>query len=228
MSLWGKFLDLLFPPKCAFCAALLQDGERDVCAACESALPYVEEGLVLRAYPFGSCAVTFYYEGAVRQGIHGLKFHGRRASAAVFARYMAQTAAEHLGGAFDAVTFVPVSEQRLRRRGYDQSRLLSEAMAALWGARAEAVLEKTRDNPAQSGMKDAEARRRNVRDIYRVWDAAQVRGRRFLLVDDVVTTGSTLGACADALRSAGAAGVVCCALATPREGERGDSGAENP
>ena len=117
MSLWEKLLNLLFPPKCAFCGALLQDGEKGVCAACEKALPYVEEGQILRALSFGPCAVTFYYEDMVRQGIHGLKFHGRRASAAVFARYMAQTAAEHLAGTFDAVTFVPVSDRRLKQRG---------------------------------------------------------------------------------------------------------------
>ena len=61
MSLWEKLLDLLFPPKCAFCGALLQDGEKGVCAACEKALPYVEEGQILRALSFGPCAVTFYY-----------------------------------------------------------------------------------------------------------------------------------------------------------------------
>ena len=220
MSLWEKFLDLLFPPRCAFCGGLL-DGEQDgVCAACGAALPYLEEGLVLRALDFGPCAAVFRYEGAVRQGVHGLKFQGRRQSAAVFARYMAQTAAEHFSGQFDAVTFVPVSEKRRKQRGYDQARLLAQAMAALWGAEAEAVLEKVRDNPAQSGLPDARARRENVRDAYRVKPGAAVKGRRFLLVDDVVTTGSTMSACAAALLAAGAAGVTGCALASPGEEER--------
>ncbi len=222
MSLWEKLLNLLFPPKCAFCGALLQDGEKGVCAACEKALPYVEEGQILRALSFGPCAVTFYYEDMVRQGIHGLKFHGRRASAAVFARYMAQTAAEHLAGTFDAVTFVPVSARRLKQRGYDQSRLLAEGMAALWDTKAEAVLEKVRDNPAQSGLSDAGARRDNVRGVYRIREGAQVAGKRFLLVDDVLTTGSTLSECAATLLAAGAASVVSCALATP--GARENSG----
>ena len=220
MSLWGKLLDLLFPPRCAFCGALL-DGEDGVCPACEAALRGLE-GPGLRALDFGPCAAAFYYEGMVRQGIHGLKFQGRRQSAAVFARYMAEIAAEHFSGQFDAVTFVPVSEQRLRQRGYDQSRLLSEAMAALWDTQAEAVLEKVRDNPAQSGLSGAGARRDNVRGVYRIREGAQVAGKRFLLVDDVLTTGSTLSECAATLLAAGAAGVVSCALATP--GARENSG----
>ena len=224
MSLWSKFLDLLFPPRCAFCGALL-DGENGVCPACEAALRGLE-GPGLRALDFGPCAAAFYYEGMVRQGVHGLKFQGRRQSAAVFARYMAETAAEHFSGQFDAVTFVPVSEKRRKQRGYDQARLLSEAMAALWGVEAEAVLEKIRDNPAQSGLADARARRENVRDAYRVKPGAAVKGRRFLLVDDVVTTGSTMSACAAALRSAGAAGVAGCALASTGAGRTAGGTAE--
>ena len=222
MSLWSAFLDLLFPPRCAFCGALLDGEKGGVCAACEAALPWAEEGLACRALDFGPCAVAFCYEDMVRAGVHGLKFHGRQASAAVFARYMAQTAAEHLAGTFDAVTFVPVSARRLKQRGYDQSRLLAEGMAALWDTKAEAVLEKVRDNPAQSGLSDAGARRDNVRGVYRIREGAQVAGKRFLLVDDVLTTGSTLSECAATLTAAGAAGVVSCALATP--GARENSG----
>ena len=85
MSLWSKFLDLLFPPRCAFCGGLLDGEAGGVCAGCEKALPYVEEGQSLRALDFGPCAAAFYYEGMVRQGVHGLKFQGRRQSAAVFA-----------------------------------------------------------------------------------------------------------------------------------------------
>ena len=219
MSLWSKFLDLLFPPRCAFCGALLDGEKGGVCAACEAALPWAEEGLACRALDFGQCAVAFCYEDMVRAGVHGLKFHGRRTAAVVFARYMAQAAAEHLSGQFDAVTFVPVSKQRLKRRGYDQSRLLAEAMASIWGVTAEAALEKVRDNPAQSGLLDAAARRENVQGAYRVRAGVSVAGRRFLLVDDVVTTGSTMSACAAALLAAGAAGVVGCALAAPRTGK---------
>lgn len=209
------FLDLLFPPKCAFCGRLLDGEPSGICRRCEKELPYAEGADALRTGAFGRCAAAFYYEGAVKEGIHSLKFGGRSSAARAFAPYLAAAAAEHFAGEFDAVTYVPVSARRLRQRGYDQSRLLAEAAAALWQAPAERTLEKTRDNPAQSTL-SAEERRANVENAYAPAEGADIAGRRFLLIDDVLTTGSTLAACADTLRRAGAAGVVCAALATPR------------
>ena len=77
---------------------------------------------------------------------------------------------------------------------------------------------KVRHTKAQSSLKDAAARRQNIDGAYTVLSAERVIGRRFLLVDDVVTTGSTMAAAAEALRSAGAASVVCAALAAPDQG----------
>ena len=218
---WVRWaLDLLFPPRCAFCGGLLDDGEAGTCGRCAAALPRIDDAHVLRAGAFGCCAVPFWYEDMVRQGIHGLKFRGRRASAAVFAAYMAQAAAEHLGGQFDLVTYVPVSPRRLRRRGYDQSRLLAEEMGKIWGVRAVPTLRKVRENAVQSGLHHPEERRANVLGAYEALDPEQVAGRRFLLVDDVLTTGATLSACRDTLLLAGAQAVVCAALATPPPRER--------
>ena len=73
------------------------------------------------------------------------------------------------------------------------------------------------DNPAQSGLKDASARRANVLGVYEAADPAVISGRKVLLIDDVCTTGATLTECARVLRDAGAAEVVCAALALARE-----------
>ena len=124
-----------------------------------------------------------------------------------------RTAAEYLAGEFDAVTFVPVSLRRNFERGFDQARLLAEEAANIWGVKAEAVLRKDRHTRAQSSLQDAALRKTNVKGAYRVPHPERVRGRRFLLIDDVCTTGSTLSAAADALLEAGAAGVVCAVLA---------------
>ena len=108
----AALLDLLFPPKCAFCGRLLER-PGDVCEACEKDLPYREEGKILSAigeegFP---CAVALYYDGMVRSGVRALKFGKKSWRAGVFARYVAQTVAEQLGGDFDAVTFVPPPEE---------------------------------------------------------------------------------------------------------------------
>ena len=113
------------------------------------------------------------------------------------------------------VTWVPVSRHRLRKRGYDQAELLARAACRVWSVKPERLLRKVQDNPAQSGLTEAAARRANVLGVYRAPDAAA--GLRVLLADDVVTTGSTLSECARTLLTAGAAEVVCVTLAQARK-----------
>jgi len=217
MKLWNQLLDLLFPPKCAFCKSVLKDGDEELCDKCKKDLPFIDDPHVIHKGDYGRCAVTFYYEEMVKTGIHGLKFGGRQHCVAHFARYMAQTVAEHLSGEFDAVTFVPVSAKRLRERGYDQSALLAEEMAKIWGVEVLPTLKKIRHTKAQSSIAAPEERRANVLGAYAPLETAEIEGKRLLLVDDVLTTGSTMSACASVLRRAGAAGVVCATLAAPRK-----------
>lgn len=207
-------LDLLFPPRCAFCGQLL-GAPGDVCGSCEEALPRRTGGAVLRfvgerGYP---CAVALYYDRPVSLGVKALKFGKKSWRATVFARYVAQAAEEALAGQFDEITFVPVSWRRNFSRGFDQARLLAQETARLWGVRAVPTLRKIRHNRAQSSLLDPRLRAQNVQNAYAVPHPQRVRGRRFLLIDDVCTTGSTLAAAADALLDAGAAGVVCATLA---------------
>ena len=113
----------------------------------------------------------------------------------------------------NAVTFVPVSWRRNYARGFDQARLLAEETAKIWGVRAEPTLRKIRHTKAQSSLEDPALRTGNVKGAYAVPRPDRVRGRRLLLIDDVCTTGSTMAAAAEALLEAGAASVVCAALA---------------
>lgn len=210
-------LDLLFPPKCAFCGKLLETSG-DTCPSCAAALPFREEENILTAIGESRrlCARTFYYESPVQDGVKALKFGKKSWRAKVFARYIAQTAAEQFSGEFDAVTYVPVSRRRNFARGFDQARLLAAETAKHWDKPAEPTLRKLRHTKAQSSLSDPNARKRNVKDAYAVLPRSQVEGRRFLLIDDVCTTGSTLSAAADALTAAGAAQVVCAVLAGGR------------
>ena len=114
------------------------------------------------------------------------------------------------------MTWVPVGPRRRRQRGYDQARLLAEAACRLWDVRAEELLRKPVDNSPQSEIKDPAARRANVLGAYRVCCQADLlRGKRVLLVDDILTTGSTLSECARMLKAAGTLRVYgLCAAAT--------------
>ena len=130
---------------------------------------------------------------------------------------MAQCVQDHLAGRYDLITWVPLSRARLRQRGYDQAMLLASAAALELDDVAAETLCKVRDTEAQSGLgKNDASRRANVLSAYQVTDPALVEGRRVLLIDDIVTTGSTLSECARVLRTAGATDVVCAALARSR------------
>ena len=209
MNLLSSFLDLLFPPKCPFCGKILD--APGICPACASALPWVPDGETVRELPGGvRCAAPLWYGGLAREGLLRFKFQGRSAAARPLGELIAQCAAEHFSGEFDTVAWVPVSRKRLRQRGYDQAELLARSACRLWGVQPEKLLEKQRDNPAQSGLESAAARRENVAGVYQARNAA---GKRVLLIDDICTTGSTLAACAQALTEAGAERVVCAAVA---------------
>jgi ComF family protein len=214
MKVWDALLNLLFPPKCPFCGRVLDAPA--VCDDCDRSLPWTKEAESERKLAGGlRVAAPLWYEDAAREGLLRLKFHGSAAAAAPLGEVVARCAAERFGGEFDTVTWVPVSRKRLRKRGYDQSELLARAACRLWDVKPVRLLVKPIDNPAQSGIHDAAARRANVLGVYdAVGDAA---GKRILLVDDICTTGATLAECARVLRDAGADRVVCVAAAFTRE-----------
>ena len=208
-----SLLGVFFPRKCPFCGKLT--GKALLCGECETSLPRCEE--IRQGADFGRCTAPLYYEGPVRDAILAFKFKGKLGGLDAFGRLMAQTAAERYSGEFDAITWVPVSQKRLKKRGYDQARYLTASMCVDWHVAPLETLRKVTDNPPQSGLDDAAARRANVLGVYEAVSPKQFAGKRLLLVDDICTTGSTLGECARVLKAAGAADVMCLTLAMVRE-----------
>ena len=208
-----NLLGVFFPRKCPFCGKLT--GKRLLCETCGAALPRCEE--VRQGADFGRCTAPLYYEGPVRDAILAFKFKAKLGGLDAFGRLMAQTAAERYSGEFDAITWVPVSKKRLKKRGFDQARYLTASMCVDWHVAPLETLRKMTDNPPQSGLEDAAARRANVLGVYEAVSPEQFAGKRLLLVDDICTTGSTLGECARVLKAAGAAEVLCLTLAMVRE-----------
>ena len=213
-TLIDKLLDLLFPPKCPFCRNLLEQEEREfgVCEKCrEHNRTYAECKKEVSGCE--ECLAPLWYQGLVKDSVHRYKFSGKSVYAKAYAHLMTECLTEYLEGEWDVITWVPLSKKRLRERGYDQARLLAEAIAAELGTGTLSLLRKDIHTGAQSLLKDASARRANVVGAYSVPDAGLVQGKRVLLVDDVVTTGATLSECAVTLLSAGAAEVRAVTLA---------------
>ena len=211
-------LDLLFPPRCPFCHRVVPVERSGFCAQCQKTLPWTQEAETEQiGETFRVCVSPLWYEGDVRESFPRYKFKGRQGYAKVYGTLMAQCVQDHLAGQYDGITWVPLSEERRRERGYDQAMLLALAVALQLNDVAVETLKKRRNAQAQSSLHDAAARRENVRDNYEVTDPELVEGKRILLIDDVVTTGATLSECAETLKKAGAADVVCATLARTRK-----------
>lgn len=211
MSRFASLLRLLYPPKCPFCRKLSPGDAPALCKSCRTLLPWTEG--VFRGHGFSRGVYTLHYKDAVRESLLRYKFQGCSAYAAVYGELLAETVAERLSGAFDLVSYVPVSRRTRRVRGYDQAQLLAQSVAAVYGVEAVPTLRKIRNNRRQSTLRDAKARIENVRDVYAAVAPENFAGKRVLLIDDIVTTGATLSAAALTLQAAGAADVVCASLA---------------
>ena len=110
----------------------------------------------------GACLAPLKYEGIVREALLNYKFHAGQSRCTGFGDVLAQAAAEHFGGEFDLVTYVPVSKKRKQERGYDQSYLLARETCRHWSVAPETLLQKTKDNVAQSSLSSREERQKNV------------------------------------------------------------------
>ena len=159
---------------------------------------------------------VWYYEGAVRRSLLRYKFHGARSYADCYGRMLAMKTQQNWPEGVDVLTWVPVSTLRKLRRGYDQVELLAEAVGSELGLTPVRVLKKIRHNKPQSGIVGQAQRKANVLGVYRVIAPELIRGKRILLLDDIVTTGATVGECARVLLTAGASEVYCGAVAAVR------------
>ena len=218
MKLFAWLLDLIYPPKCAFCRKLLRKDETDLCGKCRKGLPEVK-GSIKRGESYRQCWPVYYYEGNVAESVRRFKFSGMQQYARVYGRLIAMVLLRNRVE-FDVLTWVPISKERLKERGYEQTKLIAETVAAELGTTCVQTLKKVRDNPPQSLQKTAANRRGNVLNAYQAVHPERFSGKRVLLIDDIVTTGATLSECSKTLRMAGAEQVECATLAAAQESDK--------
>jgi len=213
MGFISTLLDLLFPPKCVFCSRVLHKANEGWCDNCTESLPYADNLGKQDGDFFDFCLSPLYYTGVVRRSVLRYKFKNASHYAEMYSRLLAECIRECPDMIYDIISWVPLSSKRERKRGYDQAMLLAMATALELDDIAVETLKKTRDVQAQSELGDKKERSANISGAYNAADPEIISGKRVLLIDDVVTTCSTLDECARVLLSAGAAGVVCAALA---------------
>lgn len=201
-------LELLFPPECTACGQL---GREPFCVLCEEAT----EGATVCDPVEGidRIAARFVYGGAVVLAVQRLKYEER----ADLGRSLGKALRDSLTSLdeFDLAVPVPLSSGRLKKRGYNQASILLKAA----GLRpCHPALRRLKENAPQVGQ-GRQDRLENLKGAFQGHESL-VRGKRVLLVDDVLTTGATASACADALREAGAVGVQLLVLAWTDGGGR--------
>ena len=227
-------LNALLPPRCLRCGTSV-DRPGALCGDCWEAIRFLAPPMcVTCGYPFelspaespicGACAkrppafdrarAVMAYDDASRDLILGFKHADRTEGASAYAGWMLRAGADILPDA-ELVVPVPLHPWRLLRRRYNQAALLAQALGKRTGtAVAPDILVRRRNTVSQGRMSTA-GRWRNVQGAFAVRPRGESRiaGRRVLLIDDVLTTGATLEACARACRRAGAAGVDVLTLA---------------
>jgi ComF family protein len=212
MRLFQWLMDWLFPDKCILCGRVLEREELDLCRECRIDGPECPISKI--KYPYiDQWIALWYYEGNVRQSLLRYKFHNRRSYAAGYGRLLGMKLMKEDALDFDVLTWVPISNRRLRQRGYDQVALLAEKLGETLQIEAVKTLAKIRDNPKQSQIVGIAQRRANVLGAYEVIDPSLVSGKRVLLLDDILTTGATACECARVLLTAGATEVQFAAIA---------------
>ena len=204
---------LLFPPKCKFCQKILSSTETDLCLPCRTNAPVF--GKPKRNFQLiAQWTAVWYYRDGVRNSIRRFKFHNARSYANFYAKMIAlRLKSQPFNGAVDVITWVPVSKRRRLHRGYDQAQLLAKALAKELDIPAVRGLKKIRHTRAQSGIKEASARRANVFNSYKGINSSDLADKRVLLVDDIITTGATASECAKMLHVSGATHIYLAAIA---------------
>lgn len=235
LPLLKALVDFLFPPLCHICRTFIPDaGPLHICPSCREQLrpishplcqvcgiPFIGAG---SDHPCGDCLkktpafdvarAGFVYEGHCRELIHAFKYqnkhHLRRPLALLVLESLTEFTAAHRP---DVIVPVPLHVKRLRSRGFNQAVLLGELLAVEWQLPLERrVLRRVRWTEPQISL-SAEERRENVKGAFAVADKSAVAGKRVLIVDDVLTTGSTVEECSRMLKCAGAVNVAAVTVA---------------
>lgn len=224
MKLFESILNLIYPPRCIFCQQLLDySAVLHICSPCYTKLPFSESAIIRtsqedeESYCDGAMSV-FEYTGMVKESLIRFKFYNKPGYYRTYARLIADKLGKltDIKG-YDIVMSVPLHKHKEFIRGYNQAYLISKALSRFVKIReCSGALKRERYTESQS-LLDRQRRNQNVKGAFSVRLPKKVKGKSILLVDDILTTGSTLEECSRVLKQAGAVKVFAVVVATGRK-----------
>ena len=212
-TFFQSFIDLFFPPICVLCDARLETGRKAVCVPCFNKIPKHQSVSSFPNKHFDRLSILYEFDENIRILIHLFKYNHFLELAEYFAKQALAYYSDLSECRYSALVPVPLHKIRLRERGYNQSALLAYHIGRHINLEImEQYLLRKRNTPSQTHL-NKEKRERNVATAFVA--PVELSGKRILLIDDVITTGSTANACASVLKNAGADRVDVFALVNP-------------
>lgn len=203
--------ELFFPSRCIICRDI-QPPAVSICPGCARNLSATGSQSKFRGDFFDGGYAPFFYEEPLRESFLRFKFRSRPQYSRQFGKWMANCLAAQEEAPFDFVTWCPLNLLRKLERGYDQAQLLADEVGRQLSLPVVSTLKKDYRTPLSSIEGNKAIRSAHIMGAYTLRRGVNVAERRILLIDDVVTSGSTMSECARILKTAGAREVVCLSL----------------
>lgn len=236
MNIFHAVLDFLLPPRCIYCGKILHD-ENGLCAECFNEVTFISEPYCKHCgLPFADASAlnrrmlcpacvrekkplfrmvrsAIKYDDISKKSILAFKFMDKTENAKIFAKWLKLAGKDIFENDVDVFIPVPLHYARLVKRHYNQAALLAKELSCVTGIATDlSSLVKFKHTKPQVSF-SGKAREKNIKGAFKVKHPERIAGKRIVLIDDVMTTGSTLRECAKVLLAAGAVSVDALTIA---------------
>ena len=234
----GFCLGLLYPKRCVVCDKVLSKLEKEVgiCKKCSKSVKLIGSdycmkcGVSMRdkskvycinckdgAHVFDQSKAVFRYTGDMKNSMYRFKYANRRNYARCYAKFAVKQYGQWMRAKnIEAIIPVPMYEKKKRKRGYNQAELIARRIAELTGTRYEELLTRDVETVYQHYL-GLEERKKHSKNYYSIIDKESVRNKKILLVDDIMTSGTTLSSCSEVLMDADAQRIFCAVTAITKK-----------